>query len=121
MLWSIMSWDDLGIPGLTDQQLEGVCTGRRLRVNGTVLVSRDVFTPQVTEARCGALAAGWGARRDWPNWPRRSRQVTRCAGPRTYPLEEVRATLAELEAGHLAGKIVLILSGPNYDPRRGGG
>jgi D-arabinose 1-dehydrogenase-like Zn-dependent alcohol dehydrogenase len=27
---------------------------------------------------------------------------------RTYPLTEVRAAFAELEAGHVAGKIVLI-------------
>jgi NADPH:quinone reductase-like Zn-dependent oxidoreductase len=27
---------------------------------------------------------------------------------RTYPLEDVRAAFAELEAGHVAGKIVLI-------------
>src|SRR5207244_11424320 len=36
---------------------------------------------------------------------------------RTYPLDDVRAAFPELEAGHMAGKIVLI-PWPNQNPDR---
>jgi NADPH:quinone reductase-like Zn-dependent oxidoreductase len=39
---------------------------------------------------------------------------------RTYPLDEVRAAFTELEAGHIAGKIVLIPLGCDARSHAGG-